>query len=104
MNRCASVVFSGGSGQCPVAIDFDELAAGAEQQHRPELGINAASENEFVTLEPHHPLHGDAKKRGRVGSFADGNLHTSKCVANRISLSRFSATPPTSVLWVIVFE
>ena len=29
---------------------FDQLAARAEQQHRPELRINAAAENEFVAV------------------------------------------------------
>ena len=43
-------------GQSAVAIDFDELAAGTEQNHGSKLGIDAAAENEFVAFQSHHGL------------------------------------------------
>ena len=41
--RRASVVFSGGSAERAVLEHFDQLPARAEQQHRPELRIDAAT-------------------------------------------------------------
>ncbi len=51
------VVFSG---EAPgvVAIDFDEAATGAEQDYRPKLRIDAASEDQIIAIEFHHRLHG----------------------------------------------
>ena len=38
-------------GEGPVLEDLDELAARAEQQHRPELRVDAAADDELVAVQ-----------------------------------------------------
>ena len=48
-------------GQGLVLEDFDQLAAHAEQQHRPELRVDAAAQDDLVAVgQLDHLLHGDA--------------------------------------------
>ena len=59
--RRASVVLSGGSDEGLVLEHLDELAAHAEQEHRPELRVNAAAEDDLVAVaQLDHLLDGDA--------------------------------------------
>src|SRR5450756_1596356 len=51
-----------GQSQRAVLVYFDKLAAGSKQQHRAELRINAAADDEFVTFKLDHRLHGDAEE------------------------------------------
>jgi hypothetical protein len=44
-----------------VAIDLDELAAGAKENDRAELGVDGAAENELVAFGANHGLHGHAE-------------------------------------------
>ena len=47
-------------GQRAVLEDLDELAAGAEQEHRAELRVEAAADDQLVAVELDHRLHGHA--------------------------------------------
>src|SRR5665213_2641167 len=58
-----------------VLINFDELAAGAEQQHWSKLLVNAASNNQFITFQLDHRLHGDAEKMFLANFFGDGRFN-----------------------------
>src|SRR5579884_2735862 len=49
-----------------VIKDLDELSSGTEQQHRPELRIDAASDDQLVgVLCVNHALHRNSVERGR---------------------------------------
>ena len=61
--RCASVVLSGGTANARSLEDFDELPARAEEQHRAELRIEAAAEDQFVAVGADHRLHGHALRK-----------------------------------------
>ena len=104
--RRASVVFSGGSAERVVLEHFDELAARAEQEHRPELRINAAAEDDFVAVaQLDHRLHGDALEMFLAGLFGAGGLDgLERRASRRPRPCRFNCTPPTSVLCVMVSE
>ena len=69
--RRASVEFSGGSAKRAVLEDLDQLAAGAEQQHRAELRIEAAAEDQLVAVELDHGLHRDALEVLGASLFRD---------------------------------
>ena len=58
--RRASVVFSGGSARARSLKTSTSWPPGAEQQHRAELRIEAAAEDELVAVELDHRLDGDA--------------------------------------------
>src|ERR1019366_4369373 len=57
-----------------VLENLDELAARAEEQHRAELRINAAANNQFITFELDHRLHGHAKEMFLANFFGDGRF------------------------------
>ena len=57
--------------QRAVLEDFDQLAAGAEQQHRAELRVEAAAEDQLVAVELDHRLHGDALEVLGAGLLGD---------------------------------
>jgi hypothetical protein len=102
--RRASVVLSGGRPSALVLEHFDELAAGAEQQHRAELRVNAAAEDDFVAVELDHLLHGDALEMLRAGLLGAGGLDGLERARTARLVRRFNCTPPTSVLCVMVSE
>src|ERR1017187_2630833 len=58
-------------GQRPVLENLHQLPAGAEQQHRTKLWIEAAAEDQFVSVEFDHRLHGHAKEMLGTGLFDD---------------------------------
>ena len=47
-------------GQRAVLENFDELAAGTEEEHRSELGIEAAADDDLVAVELDHRLDADS--------------------------------------------
>ncbi len=49
-------------GERAVAEHFHQLPARAEQQHRPELRVDAAADDQFVAIEFDHRLHAHAEK------------------------------------------
>ena len=51
-----------GQGERAVAKHLDQLAARAEQQHRAELRVDAAADDQFIALDLDHRLHGHAEK------------------------------------------
>ncbi len=57
--RRASVVLSSGR-PSTVAEDFDQRAAGAEEQEQAELDVLAAADDQLVAVELFHRLDGDA--------------------------------------------
>ena len=62
--------------------NFHQLAAGAEEQDRPELCVDAAAQNQFVAFELQHGLHGHAEEVSLSGLLMDGGLNRSISVAN----------------------
>ena len=58
-----------------VAVDLDELAAGAEEYDRSELRIDGAAEDEFVALGADHGLDRYAFERGRARFCGDGSFN-----------------------------
>ena len=58
--RRASVVLSGGSASARSLKTSTSWPPDAEQQHRAELRVDAAAEDQFVAVELDHRLHGDA--------------------------------------------
>ena len=52
------VVVSGGKAKALVLVDFHELAARTEEQHRAELWVEATAQDEFVAVERDHRLDG----------------------------------------------
>ena len=59
--RRARVVLSGGRAEGLVLEHLDELAAHAEQEHRAELRVNAAAQDDLVAVaQLDHLLDGDA--------------------------------------------
>ena len=57
-------------GQRAVLEDLDELAAGAEEQHRAELRVEAAADDQLVAVEPDHRLDGHALEVPGAGALA----------------------------------
>ena len=57
-----------------VLEDFDQRAAGAEQQDRPELRVDAAADDQLVAVELDHRLDGDALEMLRADFLADRRL------------------------------
>ena len=88
-----------------VLENFDELAAGAEEQHGAELRVGAAADDELVAVELDHGLDGDAQEVFLAHAFRsteDSIAFQARRTA--AALRRLSCTPPTSVLWVMVSE
>ena len=52
-------------GQRAVLEDLDQLSAQAEQQHRPELRVEAGADDDLVAFQLDHRLHGDAHGNAR---------------------------------------
>src|SRR5580704_16938455 len=69
-----------------VSIDLDQLAPRTKQDHRPKLGIYAASEDQFVAFDPHHGLDGNAQELVRTGFFCDGRLYPAKSGSYRLRI------------------
>ena len=57
--------------QRAVFEDFHQLSAGAEQQHRAELRIEAAADDQLVAIKLDHRLHGHALEMLGAGLFRD---------------------------------
>ncbi len=57
--------------QGAVPEDLDELAARAEEQHRAELRVEAAADDQLVAVELDHRLHADALEVPSPGPLAD---------------------------------
>ncbi len=61
-------------GQGAVLVNLDQLAARAEEQHRAELRVHAAADDDFIAVELDHGLDGDALEMFFAGAFGDGGL------------------------------
>ena len=88
-----------------VAEHLDELAAEPEEEHRPELRIDAAADDELVAGALDHRLDRDALEV--LGAVRRGHRGLDRRVGladGRRDAARSRRTPPTSVLWVIVCE
>ncbi len=57
--------------QGAVLEDLHQLAAQAEEQHRAELRIDAAAQDQLVAFDLGHRLDGDAQEMSRPGLFGD---------------------------------
>ena len=88
-----------------ILIDLDQLAARPEQQHRSELRVERAADDQLVAVARDHRLHGDAQDmlRARSGRHRGANRVDTRGGPRR-AVARLRATPPTSVLCVIVSE
>lgn len=61
-------------GQRTVPVDFDELAARAEQQHRPELRIYTTVQDQFVAFQLDHRLYRHAAELVPAHPFRNRGL------------------------------
>ena len=61
-----------GQTQRAILEDFDQCAACAKEQHRAELGILAAADDQLVAFEFDHGLDGDALEVLRADALAHG--------------------------------
>src|SRR5690348_6244098 len=59
------------------------MAAGAEENHRAELGVHTAAKNQFGAIERDHRLDRDAKEIFRAGFGCDRSLYGTKGGAHR---------------------
>ena len=60
--------------QCAILDDFDELAARAEKKYRAELGVEAAADDQLVTVERDHRLNAHPLEMLGTGVPADRRL------------------------------
>src|SRR5687768_13299653 len=65
-----------------IAKDFNQLTARAEEQHWTELWINAAAENELISVARHHRLHDDTEKIFDLAARPQCFLDLSICRTN----------------------
>ena len=92
-------------GESAILKHFHQLPAGAEQQHRAELRVDAAAEDQLVSFGRDHRLHADAGEMLRAGFLGSPTSRMArKASRTAASSARFSFTPPTSVLCVMVGE
>ena len=88
-----------------VLEDLDELAAEAEEQDGPELGVDAAADDELVAVPVDHRLHRDALEVPGAMLLRRRPARCPRRPSRTASASgRSRRTPPTSDLWVIVCE
>ena len=77
----------------------------AEEEDGAELRVNGGTKDDLVAVELGHRLDGDTLEVLRAGLFRNGRTECARKASRTASSSlRFSWTPPTSVLWVMVSE
>src|SRR5580704_17464346 len=81
MRCCSTIIWR--KRQRAVAINFDKLPAGTEEDHWPELRVDGAAENQLVAFAPHHRLHRDAVEGGRAGLRFERRLNVAKRLPHR---------------------
>ena len=77
-----------GQGEGSVLEDLDELAASAKKEHRPELGIKAAADDDLVAVELDHRLDADSLEVLRAGALRDRRLDGTERRAHRVRVSQ----------------
>ena len=91
-------------GERPVPEELHELAAHPEQEHRAELRVDRRADDQLVAGVVDHRLDGHALEvLGAAGRHHRVSMDRQASRTASAS-TRFSATPPTSVLWVIVWQ
>ena len=75
-------------GQRAVLEDLDQLPAGAEQQHRAELRVEAAADDQLVAVQLDHRLDGHAQEVLGAGPLAHRRLDRADRRARTASASR----------------
>ena len=90
--------------QGAVLVNFHQLAARAKQQHRSELRVNAAADDQLVAVQFDHGLDRHPEEVFLAGLGRHGGLNGAPGAAHGRRVRRFNCTPPTSVLWVMVSE
>ena len=90
--------------QGAVLEDFHQLAARAEQQHRSELRVNAAANDDLVAVELDHGLHRHAQEMFLTGFLGEEVSMAFHACRTAEAVRKFNCTPPTSVLCVMVSE
>ena len=91
-------------GERAVLVDLDELAPRAEQEDRAELRVEAAADDDLVAVAADHRLDGHALDVPGSDLPAHRVVDGAKARRTASASARFSCTPPTSVLCVIVSE
>ncbi len=70
--------------QSAVAVNLHELAARTKKNDGAELWVDAAAQNQLVSLQLHHGLDGDAEERFRPGSFAHRGFDFGERATDRV--------------------
>ena len=93
-----------------VVEDFDQDAAGPEQNHRAELDVDGTANDQFIALPADHGLDSDAlemydpvRERSAASGVASAFCRMrANAWRTAASSAKFSWTPPASLLWVMV--